>query len=184
MITMPALARMRGPKRSEAVVNPRHLGELALGHLLGLELGSQPLAEGSSILDCHVGSLNHGRRSARYRTALTIPRSLLRRYPPFLPIAERPTGWHRVDGLDRKAPAEIGPQPTPGRRRSVLDGRAWPWVSSAGRPPPHQHVTCRTAATSRGSATWSNRQATSVGSATMSTPRRRASSYSSRMIGN
>ena len=49
---------------------------------------------------------------------------------------------------------------------------------------PPQQVTCRTAATSLGSAAWSNRQATSVGSATISTPRRRASSYSSGMIGS
>jgi hypothetical protein len=49
---------------------------------------------------------------------------------------------------------------------------------------PPQQVTCRTAATSLGSAACRSRQATSVGSATISTPRRRASSYSSGMIGS
>jgi hypothetical protein len=49
---------------------------------------------------------------------------------------------------------------------------------------PPQQVTCRTAATSLGSAACRSRQATSVGSATISTPRSRASSYSSGMIGS
>ena len=36
------------------VIDARLLGELALRHLLGLELGSQPFIEGSAVLGRHV----------------------------------------------------------------------------------------------------------------------------------
>jgi len=36
------------------VIDARLLRQLALGHLLGLELRAQPLVEGAAVLDTHL----------------------------------------------------------------------------------------------------------------------------------
>ena len=100
--------------RDRRVVDARLLGELPLGHLLGLELGSQPFVEGSSVLGRHMGPLGTPLGDDRLATEL--------RDDPTRPVASlSPVGTDRARARAwRVLPVWCGPD------RSGVAGRLVP----------------------------------------------------------
>src|SRR4029077_5018212 len=72
--------------RDRRVIDARLLGELALRHLLGLELGSKPFVERSAVRGRHrVGSELRARGRVTFRSAPTIGSGPGTLYHPFVP---------------------------------------------------------------------------------------------------